>query len=50
MINLEHVASLKKDNSDISFEFDVPNVKEIPISKSYNEKIMELFVIHSKQK
>lgn len=50
MINLEHVASLKKGNSDISFEFDVPNVKEIPISKSYNEKIMELFVIHSKQK
>ena len=50
MINLEHVASLKKYNSDISFEFDVPNVKEIPISKSYNEKIMELFVIHSKQK
>ena len=50
MINLEHVASLKKDNSDISFEFDVPNIKEIPISKSYNEKIMELFVIHSKQK
>lgn len=50
MINLEHVASLKKDNSDICFEFDVPNVKEIPISKSYNEKIMELFVIHSKQK
>lgn len=50
MINLEHVASLKKDNSDISFEFDVPNVKEIPISKSYNEKIMELFVTYSKQK
>ena len=38
------------DNSEISFEFDVPNIKEIPISKSYNDKIMELFVIHSKQK
>ena len=50
MINFEHVASLKKDNSEISFEFDVPNIKEIPISKSYNEKIMELFVTHSKQK
>lgn len=50
MINFEHVASLKKDNSEISFEFDIPNIKEIPISKSYNEKIMELFVIHSKQK
>ncbi len=50
MINFEHVASLKKDNSEIRFEFDVPNIKEIPISKSYNEKIMELFVIHSKQR
>lgn len=50
MINFEHVSSLKKDNSEISFEFDVPNIKEIPISKSYNEKIMELFVVHSKQK
>ena len=49
MINFEHIASLKKDNSEISFEFDIPNIKEIPISKSYSEKIMELFVI-SKQK
>lgn len=50
MINFEHVSSLKRDNSEISFEFDVPNIKEIPISKSYNEKIMELFVVHSKQR
>jgi DNA-binding LytR/AlgR family response regulator len=49
MINFEHIASLKRDNSEISFEFDIPNIKEIPISKSYSEKIMELFVI-SKQK
>ena len=50
MINFEHVASLKKDNSEISFEFDISNIKEIPISKSYSDKIMELFVVHSKQK
>ena len=50
MINFEHIASLKRDNSEISFEFDIPNIKEIPISKSYSEKIMELFVIHSKQR
>ena len=50
MINFEHVSSLKKDNSDVSFEFDIPNIKEIPISKSYNEKIMELFVTYSKQR
>lgn len=50
MINFEHVASLKRDNSEISFEFDLPNIKEIPISKSYSDKIMELFVVYSKQK
>lgn len=50
MINFEHIASLRKDNSDISLEFDIPNIKEIPISKSYNNKIMELFVVYSKQK
>lgn len=50
MINFEHVSSLKKDNSEISFEFDIPNIKEIPISKSYSDKIMELFVVYSKQK
>lgn len=50
MINFEHVSSLKKDNSEISFEFDMPNIKEIPISKSYSDKIMELFVVFSKQK
>lgn len=50
MINFEHISSLKKDNSEISFEFDIPNIKEIPISKSYSDKIMELFVVYSKQK
>lgn len=50
MINFEHVSSLKKDNSEISFEFDISNIKDIPISKSYSDKIMELFVVHSKQK
>lgn len=49
MINFEHVASLRRDNSEISLEFDVKGIKEIPVSKSYNEKIMDLFVKYSKQ-
>lgn len=50
MINFEHITSLRKDNGDISLEFDIPNLKEIPISKSYNDKVMDLFVVYSKQR
>ena len=50
MINFEHVASLRKDGAEISLEFDIKGIKEIPVSKSYNDKIMESFVTHSKQK
>lgn len=50
MINFEHVASLRKENTEICLEFDINGIKEIPVSKSYNEKIMESFVTYSKQK
>lgn len=50
MINFEHVASLRRENTEICLEFDVKGIKEIPVSKSYNEKIMESFVTYSKQK
>ena len=50
MINFEHVASLRKENTEICLEFDINGIKEIPVSKSYNEKIMDSFVTYSKQK
>ena len=49
MVNFEHIASLRRDNSEISLEFDVKGVSEIPVSKSYTDKIMESFVKYSKQ-
>lgn len=49
MINFEHITSLKKDNGEISLEFDITDIKEIPVSKSYTDKIMDSFVIYSKQ-
>lgn len=49
LINFEHVSSLKKDNNDISIEFGMAGIKDIPISKTYSDKIMELFVLYSKQ-
>lgn len=50
MINFEHVASLRRETTEICIEFDVEGIKEIPVSRSYNDKIMESFVIYSKQK
>lgn len=49
LINFEHVSSLKRDNNEISIEFGMPGIKDIPISKTYSDKIMELFVLYSKQ-
>ncbi len=49
MVNFEHVVSLRKDNGELYFEFNVPGIKEIPISKTYNNKIMELFMTYSHQ-
>lgn len=48
MINLEHVTSLKKDNDEIVMELDIQNIKEIPVSKANNDKIIDSFVIYSK--
>lgn len=49
MVNFEHVVSLRRDNNDISLEFDVKEIGDIPVSKSYNDKVVEAFVTYSKQ-
>lgn len=49
MVNFEHVVSLRRDNSDISLEFDMKEIGEIPVSKSYNDKVVDAFVKYSKQ-
>ena len=50
VFSLLNEASLRRENTEICLEFDVKGIKEIPVSKSYNEKIMESFVTYSKQK
>lgn len=47
MVNFEHVVSLKKNNGEIFFEFDVQGIKEIPVSKTYNDQIMSSFMKYS---
>lgn len=50
MINVEHVSTIKKDNADYIVEFDTNNIKNITISKTYQESIMEAFMKFSHQK
>lgn len=50
MINFEHVTSLRRENNEIYVDFDIKEVKNIPISKTYQDVIMDAFVKFSKQK
>jgi len=43
MINLLHVMSLKKDASEFVIQFDTTSIKNITVSKSYQDSIMDAF-------
>ncbi len=49
MINVEHVSSIKKDNAEYIVEFDTNNIKNITISKTYQESVVEAFTKFSHQ-
>ena len=44
MINLLHVTSLKKDQTDFIIQFDTTSIKDINVSKTYQEAVMEAFM------
>lgn len=48
MINLLHVQSLKKDSSEFVIQFDTTSIKNITVSKSYQDSIMEAFMKYKK--
>ena len=48
MINLLHVTSLKKDQTDFIIEFDTTSIKNITVSKTYQEAIMDAFMKYQK--
>ena len=48
MINLLHVTSLKKDQTDFIIQFDTTSIKDITVSKTYQEAIMEAFMKYQK--
>jgi len=48
MINLLHVTSLKKDQTDIVIQFDTTSIKDITVSKTYQDFIIEAFTKYQK--
>lgn len=48
MINLLHVTSLKKDQTEFLIQFDTTSIKDITVSKTYQETIMEAFMKYQK--
>lgn len=43
MVNLKNVKVLRKDKDGLLLELDIDGVPDIPVSKSYTEKILEVF-------
>ena len=48
MINLLHVMLLKKDAAEFVIQFDTTSIKNITVSKSYQDTIMEAFMQYQK--
>lgn len=48
MINLLHVTSLKKDMTEFTIQFDTTSIKDITVSRTYQETIMEAFTKYQK--
>jgi len=48
MINMLHVTSLKKDMTEFTIQFDTTSIKDITVSRSYQESIMEAFTKYQK--
>ena len=48
MINLLHVTSPKKDQTEFVIQFDTTSIKDITVSKTYQDSIMEAFTKYQK--
>ena len=48
MINLLHVTSLQKDQTEFVIQFDTTSITDITVSKTYQDSIMEAFTKYQK--
>ncbi|MBP5259842.1 MAG: LytTR family transcriptional regulator [Paludibacteraceae bacterium] len=49
MVNFDHVVALRKNGDEIDIELDVPNIKKIPVSKSYSDDAIMAFLQYSQE-
>lgn len=47
MVNFEQVKVIRRQKDGLFMEFDIPNVPDIPISKTYSEKVTHWFMMYS---
>lgn len=50
MVNYDHVVALRKTSEEIGLELDIPEVKRIPVSKSYADDATMAFMQYSSVK
>lgn len=44
MVNFDHVKVLRKGKDGVFLELGIPNVPDIPISKTYSETVTQKFI------
>jgi len=50
MVNFERITALRRKNDEVSLEFDIVDIKEIPVSKTYANEMTEAFLLYSGRK
>lgn len=44
IVNMEYVTAMRRNKDELEIEFKIPEIKKIPISKTYAEKVSEKFM------
>ena len=44
IVNMEHVSAMRRKADELEIEFKIPEIKKIPISKTYVKKVSEMFM------
>lgn len=44
IVNMQHVTAMRRNADELEIEFKIPDIKKIPISKTYVKKVSEMFM------
>ncbi len=50
MVNFERITALRRKNDEVNLEFDIVDIKDIPVSKTYANEMTEAFLLYSGRK